>query len=86
MDFEKFKKEARNKSRMITLDEIVQAESDVLSEFTSLVMEKPGGLIAMSPVLVTAPLLFARLVSKLFDDEKPAMDEVSDADRAEKKE
>lgn len=86
MDFEKFKKEARNKSRMITLDECMQVANDVMAEFVHHVMKEAGGLEAMAPVLLTTPLLFARLTHKLFDDDEPAMDEVSDADRAEKKE
>lgn len=86
MDFEKFTKEARNKSRMITLDEFIRAESDVMHEFTARVLKETGGIEAMMPVILTAPLLFARLGHKLFDDAETVMDEVSDADRAEKKE
>lgn len=86
MDIEKSKKESRNESRMIRLDEFMRAESDVMAEFVVHVMKEPKGLEAMSTVLLTTPLLFARLAHKLFDDDEPVMDEVSDADRAEKKE
>lgn len=74
------------KSRTITLEEFVEAQATVLTDFARATTAEPGGTEAMLPVMMTMPIIMAKLAHTLFDEAEPAMDEAQDADRVEKKE
>lgn len=79
--------EELKKSRTITLQEFVDAQSEVLGDFIRVAIKEPGGgAEAIFPVMMILPAIMARLARTLFDEAEPAMDETQDADRVEKKE
>lgn len=76
-----FDEEYSKKSRTITLEEFVEAESKVLAEFAQATAAEPEGAMAMLPVMMTMPVIMGKLAHTLFDEAEPAMDEAQDADR-----
>ena len=86
MDSRRFDEKYSKRSRTITFGEFVEVQSTVLADFARHATAEPGGAEAIFPIMMIFPAITAKIAHMLFDEAEPAMDEVQDADRVEKKE